>query len=216
MHSYSIDNNSRKSVILGIVLISVIINMFLYTPFEELLLFLSKKYACIQCVLDVLNRWGVGINFLTVLALFTIIYLCYCKFIWKWKFVQKIHSVPNLSGKWKGTLITSFLDENGKKKEMDVTLKIKQDWNKISIRSSFITSESCSKTASLYSDSNEGIVLTFTYNNAASGNVDWKSKMHTGCNILTLLEENDILEGYYFTNRGVNGTQGSIKVKKIK
>ena len=40
---------------------------------------------------------------------------------------------------------------------------LKQDWNKISIISSFITSESCSKTASLYSDSNEGIVLTFTY-----------------------------------------------------
>ena len=93
---------------------------------------------------------------------------------------------------------------------------LKQDWNKISIISSFITSESCSKTASLYSDSNEGIVLTFTYNNTASGNVDWESKMHTGCNILTLSEDKDILEGYYFTNRGVNGTHGSIKVKKIK
>lgn len=40
--------------------------------------------------------------------------------------------------------------------------------------------------------------------------------MHTGCNILTLSEDKDILEGYYFTNRGVNGTHGSIKVKKIK
>lgn len=215
MHSYSIDNNSRKSVILGIVLICVIINMFLYTSLEQLFNYLGEKYSCIQCILEVLDRWGVGINFLTVLALFTIIYLCYCKFIWKWRFVQKIHTVPNLAGKWKGTLITSF-QENGKKKEMDVTLRIKQDWNKISIISSFITSESCSKTASLYSDSNEGIVLTFTYNNTASGNVDWDSKMHTGCNILTLSEDKDILEGYYFTNRGVNGTHGSIKVKKIK
>ena len=122
--------------------------------------------------------------------------------------------MPDLSGKWEGKLVSSYIDEQGKHTEKDIKVTISQNWDKISIKSEFGTSYSYSDTASICIDDNKGITLIFTYTNQAK-KLEWDSNMHIGCNIFRVTDDNS-MNGYYFTRRGKSGTNGTIELKRVK
>ena len=61
--------------------------------------------------LNSLNSLGVDTNLLSVLTIFGLLFCLYKKYIWKW--LKKFHYVPDLSGKWEGKLVSSYIDEQG-------------------------------------------------------------------------------------------------------
>ena len=213
MHNYSIDTNCRKKAIVIIMIISFILNFFLYHPMNQFIDFVGDKSRFISDLMLQLDGIGISINQVSVLGIFGIIYLFYSKFLWKTKVLKKIHNVPDLNGEWDGSYFSSYTDESGQQKNGGCSAIIKQNWNKISIKCKFgESSSSYSKTASLYVDDIEGVMLTFTYIND-SKNPNWETRKHDGCNILRCGK--GALDGKYFTDRG-NGTHGTIQLIKTE
>jgi len=212
MHNYSIDNDWRKKVIVFLMFISILLNFLLYNKVNSLIMDICSKAPLFLSIVNFLESFGTGINILCVLTIFAVLYWLYTKYIWK--YLKRIHSIPDLSGEWKGKLISSYINEQGEHTEKDVKLIINQNWNKISIKSEFGTSYSYSDTASICIDDNKGLILVFTYINQAK-ELDWESNMHIGCNVFRIMD-NDSMAGEYFTKRGKLGTNGIIELTRVK
>lgn len=213
MHNYSVDTDCRKKVIVIIMIISFILNSLLYQPLNLLINFVGEKIPLFFDLITLCDNIGLSINQFSVLGIFGIIHLLYSNILWKTKKIKKLHHIPDLNGEWSGGYSSSFVDENGKEKVGDCSATIKQNWNKISIKCIFgESSSSYSKTASLYVNDIEGVMLTFTYIND-SKNPNWETRKHDGCNILRCGD--GALDGKYFTDRG-NGTHGRIQLIKTE
>lgn len=212
MHNYSINQDYRKKSITIILIISYIINLFLYKSIDNIINFIKCSSEKLSCFIDSLESIGISVNFFTVLAIFTFLYWLFSKHLWKNCLISKLHNIPDLSGKWNGTLTSSYTDNNGNPTILNINVQIKQTWDKISIKCEFPQSSSNSKAASLYIDENQGDILTFTYINDAN-EPTWNTRMHEGCNIL--VHEGNTLRGRYFTNRD-NGTHGTINLRKTQ
>lgn len=211
MINYSIDSSIRRKIII----IFFVISLLLVKPINSIL---TIAYNLIITVLpftaegfDLLSKIGISVSGVSLLSIFTILYFLFCKF--GWKRVTRLTGIPNLNGVWKGELISSHINpETNENVQLDMTLEIIQNWNSISLRADFPESSSYSKTASLHTNEQKGIVLGFSFRND-SMNIDINSREFSGYNELTY--KNDKLEGVYFTNRD-KGTHGTIKLKKIQ
>lgn len=89
MHNYSIDTNCRKKAIVIIMIISFILNFFLYHPMNQFIDFVGDKSRFISDLMLQLDGIGISINQVSVLGIFGIIYLFYSKFLWKTKVLKK-------------------------------------------------------------------------------------------------------------------------------
>lgn len=211
MTNYSIDSSIRRKIIV----ILFVISLLLIKPANALL---AAVYTLIINVwpittdfFDLLSEIGVSVSAVSLLSIFSILYWGFCKFLWKTKPITKFTGIPNLNGDWEGKLISSYIDpKTNKNFVLDMTVEIVQDWNSISIKSTFPESTSYSKTASLHTNEQKGIILGFSYRND-SMKVDIDSREFSGYNELTY--KNNTLEGVYFANRN-DGTHGTIKLKK--
>lgn len=141
--------------------------------------------------------------------IFLILYWIFDKWLWCWPPLKWFFGIsePNLDGTWKGKL-----NSNTYKKEIDVTLYIKQRWSKISISISFDHSTSSSFSAAILC-SKALPVLIYNYDNNPHNRESETMTRHIGTAEL-ILRENKTLTGNYF-NSGDRNTEGSILVNKI-
>ncbi|MBQ9517212.1 MAG: hypothetical protein IJR60_03975 [Eubacterium sp.] len=211
MHNYSIDTDSRKKALIIMLVISVIISSIVYAPLNTLVESISDKFSIFGNMMNTLNGIGVETNLFSILVIFSALHTLFSKCLWKCKWLQKIHGVPDLSGEWTGALESSYKDENDEHIKVGTTFTIKQDWYKIHIYAKFDNSSSNSNSAYISTDVAGGAVLTFSYSND-SNEVDWKTKNHNGWNSLKFTEPGS-LNGRYFTNRE-DGTHGTIDLLK--
>lgn len=212
MHHYSINNNNRKTAIVILSIISLILNSILYELIEKFISFLKIHCAFFDYFLNFLDQIGLTVNFFTFTAILGFLYWIFSKKLWKICLLKKHHHIPDLNGTWNGKLISSYKKDDGTSTILNISASIKQDWDKISIHFTFPDSSSYSNYAALDVDANSGVELVFTYVNN-SKNVDLKTRKHEGCNILNYDEQSNTLTGRYFTNRE-KGTYGNIELKK--
>ena len=147
--------------------------------------FLGLIYNVISCVGE-------------AIAIGLIIVKLFDQWIWKWKFVQKIHGIPVLAKEYKGKLTSGF--DN---KDYKGNLVIKQTFTKISIKFKSNESRSYSIVATII-DNNDTNQLIYTYQNNPKANIQKRSPIHYGTAILSVDDVNKI-EGSYFTGRGSIG-----------
>lgn len=172
-----------------------------------------------------LDNNGLGIQFPLVLFILAIPSL-WNMYFWKLPFssifskIIGIEDYPNLNGKWKGVLNSSYFydkKENVDRKDMDCEMNIKQTPAYIEVDCKFGQSESKSWYAQLIRrdlHSNEWYLI-YVYNNTPR-----ESKLqasphggnHKGFCLLELKE--NILEGFY-SNDEVRKTRGKIRVEKV-
>ena len=116
MHDYAIEGKGHEKILFWIAFISITLTPFVNLGLNPII---------------VIVRDYVGIAYtLTSLALFSIFFGIFNKFIWR--FATKILKVPNLNGVWncKGH---SYNTQTKAKFQLESTIKIKQTWNKIAI-----------------------------------------------------------------------------------
>ena len=118
--------------------------------------------------------------------------------IWKLKFIQKIHRIPVLAKDYKGKLTSSF--DN---KDYKGNLTINQTFTKLSIKFKSNESSSYSIVASII-DNNDTNQMIYTYQNDPKANIQSRSPIHYGTAILSVDDVSKI-EGNYFTSRGSVG-----------
>lgn len=107
--------------------------------------------------------------------------------------------IPDLNGSWTVTLRSSYDDF---KDEHYAKLCIQQTWTRISIRFENETSSSYSKTASIYANDLCGTKISYEYQNNPNADTVDTMNIHIGFACLRLLENNNILDGEYFSNSG--------------
>lgn len=207
MTIYGLKNSIRKKVLIWISIISLIIGNALFILCNKALLYIYATYPVIKEFMDKWEYLGVFSVQITVVTTFGIITWWFNNYLWKTKPFLKILGLPNLNGIWEGALESTYRSEDGQYVKTEMTLTIKQTFEKMSCISKFPKSESFGDIICLDTESSEGIVLKFTYINK-SRDIDCHLPQYPGYNELRLSDENT-LSGMYFTQR-IPSTHGTI------
>lgn len=211
MKFYSIDSNVRKTALLVMLFISFFVTKLINYLLINILISVP---TCLKSIISTFDFIGISTSSVTLLGVFGLLYFLYRKLLWKIPIISRFHSIPNLNGTWNGELISSYLT-HGVPTRVKVSMRIKQDWDHISVICTFPKSMSHSIAAFLFSKSDSGIEFGFPYCNDSLC-VNWKTKNHDGYNSFTI--NGNSMKGRYFTNRedGTNGTIVLEKVVKLK
>ena len=192
MHDYAIDSRERVFVV-------------------RILFMASALVAGIAAALipaDLIPmRWLLPIP--SIALVFGVSYWAFDNWFWRWRFLRvlRLVSVPDLRGTWTGSIASSY---TGFEKTQPVTVTIEQTWTKIVVRLNATESRSWSITASVLTNSPEGLVLTYLFDNQPEAESAKTMERFRGTTVLVSATP-DRLEGYYYTGRG-RGTHGSLKL----
>jgi len=204
MHSYIIERNKqncRKKVYIILFIISFLITKFLQIALANIKLF------------DIPNFIKFWFSIPSFFGVFGIVYWVFNNYLWKWNIINKLLTVPNLSGDWIGFIKTSHNGQDINNK-IEVKMEICQTWNQIKIISKTNNSSSESKLGGIITDK-ANIKLKFEYQNQPDYDSDENLYMHIGYNIFDIKSINNItmLTGKYFSGRS-RKNHGVIKVIK--
>lgn len=146
----------------------------------------------------------------SVLGFYGVFYFAFDRALWKLRLLRTLGlvEVPNLNGKWQGTLMPS-----GAKREREVTLEIQQTWSAISIRLRTKHSASKSMIATILLAGKLDDVLSYQYWNEPKPGVAFDMHTHRGTAWLTLSSDQTRLEGEYSTGTGQKNF-GTIRVSR--
>jgi hypothetical protein len=181
MHTYSIDTQERKNILLFLAIISIILSWSFYK--------VLNNYQI------VLPWWAESPS---VLFFYGVLFTIFDK--WAWKIFRKIGFVktPDLNGKWKGYLKSSF-DEHSS--EVKATLEIFQDWTRIKIILTTEQSSSYSESASFVIEIPEGKYLSYQYINEPKPDAVKTMSIHRGTARLLFNEKENTFIGEYYSGR---------------
>jgi hypothetical protein len=196
MHSFSIDTQERKNIIVAIALLSIPLSWGINKLLQPL---------------GLSNIWW--INTPSVLGVIGLLYKLFDKWIWRICLLRTLGIIktPDLNGEWEGYVATSF-DEYAD--HHSVSVKIHQGWTRISIFLKSSRSESHSLTASILTCQPGGVRISYEYENEPKSFAESTMHAHRGTAILKLQDLNE-LEGEYYSGRDRNNF-GSMYLKKMR
>ncbi len=182
MHGYSTDSGERKVV--PLLLASVAIT----------LAWLSSKFLA---AMHLSLPWWLDAP--STLGFYGALYALFDRNLWRNRFVRKLGlvRVPNLTGRWRGYLLSSF---DGHVKRHDLMINIFQSWTQIAVFLTTKTSISRSCAAMFQVDDPDGLSLTYQYQNQPLANAMRTMHMHFGTATLRLSDD-DTLTGDYYAGR---------------
>lgn len=193
MHPYSIDTEERKTILLFIAIVSIVLTWGFYKilNYYKVILF-----------------WWVESP--SVLSFYGLLFIIFDKRAWD--FFRRVGFIktPNLIGEWNGYLKTSF-DEHSS--EIKATLRIFQTWTRIKILLTTEHSISHSETASIVIDTPEEKYLTYQYINEPKPGAVKTMSIHRGTVQLLFNEKENTLVGEYYSGRGRQNF-GSLNFKR--
>jgi len=182
MHGYSTDSGERRVV--PLLLASVAIA----------LAWLSSK---ILAVMHLSLPWWLDAP--STLGFYGALYALFDRKLWRNRFLRKLGlvRVPNLTGRWRGYLLSSF---DGHVKRHDLMINIFQSWTQIAVFLTTETSMSRSCAAVIQVDDPDGLTLTYQYQNQPLANAMRTMHMHYGTAMLRMSDD-DSLTGDYYAGR---------------
>ena len=196
MHVYSINNGTRKKVIIGFFIISILLSMILKAIFKvpiELFFEIITKVKVIKEIFMCAKFFNVTYDVLSVTVLYSMLFWLFDVKIWKKKWINKWLNVPDLNGIWIGEA------ESSTGKKYPIKMEIEQTWSKISFVSTFseTNSKSESNCASFFIETNGDKKVGFAFENKSR---EVEQQQYEGYNILEIDSDNKI-SGRYFNNR---------------
>lgn len=214
MHSYTIDTDARKKVIIYIFILSILLSTLCTYCLEGEISNIKNWLNQIEWanqLLKICDAFGITTNLIGIPFVFKIMYSCFDKHIWKCKIFQCLHNVPDLNGRWKGQLTSITQDTT-----IDMYLDIKQQWSKVNFYATFPNSTSKSNFASIIINQSGKAIIGFGYINYSRE----LPHQYDGYNIL-VLDDDTHLYGRYFNNRNnsnighKDGNIGNFNLTKI-
>lgn len=158
--------------------------------------------------LNFFNMFSLFISyFLILFASYRIIYKLFDECFWKKKPILNHLNVYDLNGKWKGYTET---EKYGKK---DFNVTIEQTWTKIDMR--LKTNQSTSDLISFSFNKTKGPHNIYYIYKSEVEQDQKEISTHYGTCLLDIDEDEDMLNGFYFTD-GQRKTYGTICLKRIK
>lgn len=209
MIPYSLNSGIRRQVMVLLVLCSICFSQL----FENTIIQLIVNYVLEGAWLkneNVIEIFRIIVELiLPPFLVWYVLCLLFSKVCWKWPIVKALHGIPDLSGTWEGCTVS---DKNPTKKR-SVTVHIKQDWNRIMVRTYMndTAKERCIQSfcectvAGINVDGGKA-KLMYAYRNLLLG-----STSYVGYNELQI-EENRIV-GQYITTKP---SKGLFEIRKCK
>ena len=195
MHGYSTDSNERRIVPLLLALLAI-----------ALAWVTSKSLATAHLAVP----WWADAP--SSIAFYGALYALFDRYLWRKTSVHKLGLVriPNLTGHWRGYLITSF---DGHANRHDLMIHIFQSWTQIAVYLTTATSVSRSCAAVIQVDDPEGASLIYQYQNQPLANAMKSMHMHYGTAMLRI-SNCGCLAGDYYAGRD-RRTIGRICCKRV-
>lgn len=208
MHPYSVNIENKRSKVFWIIAVS---SIGLFFILEQIgLIDVIKEIINFIPLLKYLTRYSVLTLTITPFLLFKLLYNLMNKKLWRMKYLNKWLGIPDISGRYEGTLYSSY--NGGTERKME--LEVKQTFSEIKFTSVFEKSSSDSSMAAMMNFDGKQVVFIFGY---ASDSMDIKveSNSHKGMNRLKFNLGENIVVGDYFTDRGSRPNKGNMTLKKI-
>jgi len=195
MHGYSTDSSERRIVPLLLALLAIA---------------LAWATSKILAATNLAVPWWMDAP--SSMAFYGALYTLFDRYLWRKRFVRKLGlaRIPNLTGRWRGYLVTSF---DGHAKRHDLMIHIFQSWTQIVIYLTTATSMSRSCTAVIQMDDPEGVSLVYQYENQPLANATRTMHMHYGTAMLRI-SSGGCLAGDYYAGRD-RRTFGRICCKRV-
>lgn len=142
---------------------------------------------------------------------YAILFALFDKYFWKLPVFRLLGIVgfPNLQGRWKGKIVSSF-DDN----ETKTFVEIRQTFLAIYVDMYCPQSQSTSLTADFIRAENDQLELHYEYRNEPNEEAEDTMNPHNGTAKLSYFEDKNTLQGsYYNANRYDRGNTGSLEFK---
>ena len=152
---------------------------------------------------------GQHLGFPTITIVFTIFFLLWDQLLWKVKPFNRLISVPDLNGKWQGSLKS----ETGK--DINVELSVNQTWRKLSVKLETENSHSISSSAHLNKKTPELYELVYNYTNHPDYDTPDSMNIHEGTAKLRFEPKSHHIVGDYYSGPNRNNS-GRIDVQRCK
>lgn len=165
MRHYSVENDTRKTVVAVAAATATVAAILLYGPTNVLISILVEAMPSLTW----LEYAGV-IGALEPMVLFGLIWLLFDNVIWNASVFRRWHHIPYIGGTWVGTLDSSYENETGDRTIMPMAMNIKQTYSKMSVHCTFAeSSESYAVIIGIVDcdDANDECTLEFSYHNKA-------------------------------------------------
>lgn len=186
MHPYATDSDERNKVLLWLASLSICMSWLLHVFFQKI---------------NFTPPWWSDIP--SFVGFYEMLLFFFDKWLWKISLIRKMGlvKVPNLSGKWDGTVLSSY---NHHETQIKATIDIYQTWTKIKIKLSTDNSVSYSQTASVLIASPDAVILSYDYSNEPVSKAVKTMNAHRGMarHNYIVNKEKETLDGNYFTGRG--------------
>ena len=133
--------------------------------------------------------------------------------MWKWQISKPLVDLPNLNGRYEGTLNSTYIDPSSQQQtQKKCVLEIKQTASYIKINSYYgdlnsNNQSSCSTSVSeeIIKSSNDIFEIFYIYTNDANS-LETQLHNHKGTCSLKYYPDIKTLEGEYYNQRGYQGT----------
>lgn len=181
----------------------VIFILVLYFPCSFLSDYIEKLTRQ-STMLDSMSRTSHSFSTLT-LMLVVIVFID--KVGWKWRVFKWLVDLPNLNGRYKGHLLSSYADSKGVSTRKECVVEIRQTASKVHISSYFADGSSSPTTSSSHSVSEEirkeenGFFKLYYIFVNDTGFLEGEVRNHTGTANFSYLKDKKTLSGEYYNQR---------------
>lgn len=175
----------------------------------------GKVQECLKG-LDALTQINDYVGIFSTIGLITLTFLFINNIGWKWGVFKWLIDIPNLNGRYKGELISSYLDANGKPVIKDCVIEIKQTGSSIHVFSYYGDKGTNTQSSRAYSVSEElvqeknGLFQLFYIFTNEPDTLITQLNNHSGTSKFKYYPDIKTLDGDYYNQRQNIGT---IKVK---
>jgi hypothetical protein len=175
----------------------------------------GKIQECLKG-LDALTQINDYVGIFSTIGLITLTFLFINNIGWKWGIFKWLIDIPNLNGRYKGELISSYLDANGNPVIKDCVIEIKQTGSSIHVFSYYGDKGTNTQSSRAYSVSEElvqeknGLFQLFYIFTNEPDTLITQLNNHSGTSKFKYYPDIKTLEGEYYNQRQNIGT---IKVK---
>ena len=192
MIRYSIDKNFRTYVYFSIAFLSI---------------FISPHVSFLEKII------GYRLS-ITPFMLFCIILWIFNRYLWSLPVFSFLFKVPNLNGKWEGTITLPITDNREKEETLNVVLLVTQNWNTIDFVLKGPGTVSTASIAYISINNPKNIIVKWVYQVKDRTGLSSTNQSGEGVTELSLIADSNIpqLEGHYYSNLG---RKGNLKVSKV-
>lgn len=193
----------------GSLIILILVLSVIYVMLQQGMSSLIQIPASLQAPLAVLNEY---LGWVSPLAFIGVVFFVINEYLWRFPWMNWLVDVPDLNGRYKGELVSSYVGTDGQQVRKECVIEINQNASAIHVYSYYADKGSTVQTSMAYSISEEIVkekngsyTLYYLFTNEPDSMIEALNK-HNGTAKFTYLADKKQLVGEYYNHRLNKGT----------